>query len=412
MTLPVLTATINFSTGPSFAQALLLDSGQLDVNILADAVSVIVDVSDVIDKISFTRGRNITADQFQTGQLSLRILDTLGNFNPQNILGPYYSLLSPMRKLTITATYSSITYDLFAGYITGYQTTTPTNAADNLTYTTITAVDAFRLFNLATVTNIAGAAANDLSGTRINQILDAISWPSSMRDIDAGLTTLQMDPNTSRSALSAMATVETTEYGALYTGANGSIVFQDRQVTSTSVNNPATVFASDGSGITYQDVKFNLSDILVYNQANVTATGLALQTALNQDSIDLYFLHTYTATGLLMQDTATALNYAQSYVASRAATSIRVDQLTLNLYTENYNTGIIAALDLDFFDPVTIQADQPGNTSITKTVQIFGVSMDITVNSWIVNFVTMEPVIDAFQLDYSELDDAQSILSY
>ena len=412
MTLPVLTATINFSTGPSFAQALLLDSGQLDVNILADAVSVIVDVSDVIDKISFTRGRNITADQFQTGQLSLRILDTLGNFNPQNILGPYYSLLSPMRKLTITATYSSITYDLFAGYITGYQTTTPTNAADNLTYTTITAVDAFRLFNLATVTNIAGAAANDLSGTRINQILDAISWPSSMRDIDAGLTTLQMDPNTSRSALSAMATVESTEYGALYTGANGSIVFQDRQVTSTSVNNPATVFASDGSGITYQDVKFNLSDILVYNQANVTATGLALQTALNQDSIDLYFLHTYTATGLLMQDTATALNYAQSYVASRAATSIRVDQLTLNLYTENYNTGIIAALDLDFFDPVTIQADQPGNTSITKTVQIFGVSMDITVNSWIVNFVTMEPVIDAFQLDYSELDDAQSILSY
>ena len=412
MTLPVLTATINFSTGPSFAQALLLDSGQLDVNILADAVSVIVDVSDVIDKISYTRGRNITADQFQTGQLSLRILDTLGNFNPQNVLGPYYSLLSPMRKLTITATYSSITYDLFAGYITGYQTTTPSNAADNLTYTTITAVDAFRLFNLATVTNIAGAAANDLSGTRINQILDAISWPSSMRDIDAGLTTLQMDPGTSRSALSAMATVETTEYGALYTGANGSIVFQDRQVTSTSVNNPPTVFASDGSGITYQDVKFNLSDILVYNQANVTATGLALQTALNQDSIDLYFLHTYTATGLLMQTTATALNYAQSYVASRAATSIRVDQLTLNLYTENYTAGIIAALDLDFFDPVTIQADQPGNTSITKTVQIFGVSMDITVNSWIVNFVTMEPVIDAFQLDYSELDDAQSILSY
>jgi len=412
MTLPVLTATINFSTGPSFAQALLLDSGQLDVNILADAVSVIVDVSDVIDKISYTRGRNITADQFQTGQLSLRILDTLGNFNPQNVLGPYYSLLSPMRKLTITATYSSITYDLFAGYITGYQTTTPTNASDNLTYTTITAVDAFRLFNLATVTSIAGAAAGDLSGTRINQILDAISWPTSMRDIDAGLTTVQMDPGTSRTALSAMATVETTEYGALYTGANGSIVFQDRQVTSTSVNNPATVFASDGSGITYQDVKFNLSDILVYNQANVTATGLALQTALNQDSIDLYFLHTYTATGLLMQDTATALNYAQSYVASRAATSIRVDQLTLNLYTENYNTGIIAALDLDFFDPVTIQADQPGNTSITKTVQIFGVSMDITVNSWIVNFVTMEPVIDAFQLDYSELDDAQSILSY
>jgi hypothetical protein len=32
---------INFSTGPSFAQAMILDQGQLDVNVLADNVAVI-----------------------------------------------------------------------------------------------------------------------------------------------------------------------------------------------------------------------------------------------------------------------------------------------------------------------------------------------------------------------------------
>lgn len=413
MTIPVINAIINFSTGPGFAQAMILDQGILGTNVLADAASVIVDVSDVVDRISTSRGRNITADQFQTGTLSLRIVDQSGNFNPENPLSPYAGLLSPMRKITITATYDTVTYPIFAGYITSYQYVIPSNTMDTIGYTTITAVDAFRLANLANITTVTGATAGDLTGTRINQILDQISWPATMRDVDAGLTTCQADPGTSRTSLGAMQTVETTEYGALYVSASGSFVFQDRQVTSASVAATPTVFADDGSGIDYYDAKWNLSDILVYNQANITATGLAMQTATNAASIEQYFAHTYIASGLLMQDTDTALNYAQAYVASRAQTAIRCDQLTLDLYTANYDLGIKAALGLDFFDPVSIQTSQPGNTSISKTEQIFGVAMDITPGTWRVNFTTMEPVIDSFILNstISGILDT-SVLSY
>jgi len=413
MAIPVINAIINFSTGPGFAQAMILDQGVLGTNVLADAASVIVDVSDVIDRISTVRGRNITADQFQTGTLSLRIVDQNGNFNPENPLSPYAGLLSPMRKITITATYDTVTYPIFAGYITSYQYVIPSNTMDTIGYTTITAVDAFRLANLANITTVTGATAGDLTGTRINQILDQISWPATMRDIDAGLTTCQTDPGTSRTSLGAMQTVETTEYGALYVSASGSFVFQDRQVTSTSVAATPTVFADDGSGIDYYDAKWNLSDILVYNQANITATGLAMQTATNAASIEQYFAHTYIASGLLMQDTDTALNYAQAYVASHAQTAIRCDQLTLDLYTANYDLGIKAALGLDFFDPVSIQTSQPGGTSISKIEQIFGVAMDITPGTWRVNFVTMEPILDSFILNstlYGILDT--SVLSY
>jgi len=35
MPVPTVNAVINFSTGPSFAQAMILDTGLLDVNILA-----------------------------------------------------------------------------------------------------------------------------------------------------------------------------------------------------------------------------------------------------------------------------------------------------------------------------------------------------------------------------------------
>jgi hypothetical protein len=83
MTLPVINVFINFSTGPSFAQAMILDQGQLDVNVLADSVAVIVDVSDQVDSIQTVRGRNPQADQFQTGTLNLRIVDLNSDLTPK-----------------------------------------------------------------------------------------------------------------------------------------------------------------------------------------------------------------------------------------------------------------------------------------------------------------------------------------
>ena len=245
MTLPTINAVINFSTGPSFAQAMILGEGILDTNILADSAAVIVDVSNVVDSIQTKRGRNAQADRFQTGTLTLRIVDQNGDFNPQNPNSPYYGLLDPMRKVAISATYNSITYPIFSGFITSYNTTTPQNALD-VVYTTITAVDAFRLAQNAQISTVAGASAGDLSGTRINQILDQIAWPASMRDVDAGLTTLQADPGTARTSLAAMETVTISEYGALYVDATGSFVFQDRNVTTASIGGTPTVFNETG----------------------------------------------------------------------------------------------------------------------------------------------------------------------
>ena len=411
MTVPVVNAFINFSSGAAFAQAMILDQGILGTNVLADSAAVIVDVSDVINSITTSRGRNAQADQFQTGSLSLRIVDQNGDFNPQNPASPYYTLLSPMRKVQITATYSGVTYPVFQGYITSYTTTTPLTAND-VVYTTITAVDAFRLAQNAQIATVAGSGVQ-LSGARINAILDAIAWPNSMRDVDQGLQVLQADPGTQRTALAAMQTVETSEYGALYVNASGSFVFQDRTVTSTSVSGIPTVFTDTGAGIAYSNAVWVLNDTLIYNQANVTRTGGSVQTASNAASIEQYFLHSYNQQNLLMQTDAEALDYASAYVASRAQTSVRCDAITLDLYTASYNSGIIAGLGLDFFDPITVTTTQPGSSTLTKTLQIFGVAMTITPNQWRVTFTTLEPIIDAFILDnvlYGILDTG--VLSY
>ena len=114
-----------------------------------------------------------------------------------------------------------------------------------------------------------------------------------------------------------------------------------------------------------------------------------------------------------MQTDADALNYALAYVASRAETSVRCDAIELDLYTANYTLGTIAALNLDFFDPVSITTNQPGGSTLSKTLQVFGVAHTVTPNKWRTTLTTLEPIIDGFILDstlYGVLDT--SVLSY
>jgi len=395
MTRPVINVIINFSTGAGFGNPFIIDQGILGIDVLADATGPIVDVSNLVDTISTNRGRQLSAEQFNTGTASIRILDQNGNFNPQNPASPYYTYLNPMRKIAITATYSGVTYPIFAGYITNYNTSTPKFTGD-LVYTTISAVDGFRLFQNAQFFGVTGAVAGQTTGTRVTKILDTIGWPQSMRDVDTGLTTVQADPATQRTALSALQNMAITEYGAIYMGADGKLVFQDRTVTTASVASTPTVFNDNGTNIGYFDVKWVLDDTQVYNKATITREGGSVQTVTDTASIEKYFTHSYNQSGLLMQTDAEALDYAKAFIASRKETSVRVDELTLDLQQDNYAAGTVAGLGLDFFSPITITTSQPNSTYLTKTVQVFNITHQIRPDSWKVRFGTAEPIIDGF----------------
>ena len=414
MTRPVINVIIDFSTGASFGYPFIIGTSEIGGgDVLSDsATSLVVDVYNLLDSVNTNRGRNISSEQFQTGTASIRLLDQNGDFNPQNPASPYYTYLNPMRKMTITATYSGVTYPIFAGYITGYNTSTPKFNGD-IVYTTITAVDGFRLFQNAQFFGVTGAVAGETTGVRIGKILDTIGWPTALRDVDTGLTTVQADPATQRTALQALQTVATTEYGAIYMDHTGRLTFQDRNLTVTSVTGTPVVFKDDGTAIGYFDVKWVFDDTQVYNLATVTRTGGTVQTASDAASIAKFFTHSYNQSGLLMETDAVALDYARAFIASRKETTTRVDELTLDLQQDDYTAGTIAGLDLDFFDPISVTTTQPNNTTLSKTVQVFNVSHSITPNSWKVRFGTAEPIIDGFILDstlYGILDT--SVLSY
>jgi hypothetical protein len=396
MTYPVtLTVSFDFSSGPSFDPPFQLGISQLGIGVLGagSVASEVVDLTSQTLKIDIRRGRDLLQDRFNSGLCTVRVIDPDGDWNPQNLASPYAGLLQPLRKIVIVAEYLGVDYPLFAGYTTAYNYTYP--QSEEFGFIDIQATDAFTLFNKSAIDTVTGSAAGDTTGERINQILDTIGFPGSQRQIDTGDVTVQDDPGGVRSVLQALQDVEFTELGAVYMSADGKVVFRERTDAIDTLAGTPTIF-DQSANISYKSLKFAFDDKLIFNQANFQRVGGVMQTVTNQASVDTYFPHAITRQNLLHETDADTLDLAQSYIASRATTDIRIDAMTLDLTTPNYQAGIEAALGLDFFDTVQISNTQPGGSTLTKTLQVFGVNHSITPRSWLTTFTTGDPLITGF----------------
>ena len=407
--------SFDFSSGPTFGYSFLLGdtvNGILGTNVLADAASNVVDISSQVQAISIKGGYNLTTDQFESTSCTLRIYDPLGYWNPQNLSSPYAGKIIPNRKVQISALYAGTTRFLFSGYASSYNYQYPKDQI--VGYVDILCTDAFRLFQLTNVSTIAGAVNGQSTGARINSILDSISWPTSLRLVDTGDSLCQADPGTVRTALGALKVAEATEQGAFYIDGNGNAVFKSRtNVIKTNGAAPITIFNNDGSAIGYYNITFAHDDKLIINSTTVTNIGGTAQNSTDATSQALYYPHSYALPNLVGQTDADALNIARLYTATRKDTTIRIDNLTLDLTTPNYAAGVTAGLSLDFFNTVKITSNTQNLTSITKTLQIVGNGYEITPTTFKSTFTTSEPIDDGFILDstlYGILDT--SVLTY
>jgi hypothetical protein len=407
--------TFDFSSGPTFGFPFVLDDpahGILGTNVLADSASNVVDISNQVTNISIKGGYNLLTDQFEAATAMVRVYDPNGDWNPQNTASPYFGKIVPNRKVRVSTLYNGTAHFLFSGYASAYNYSYPKD--QTIGYVDIICTDAFRLFQLVTVSTISGATAGQTTGQRINSILDAIGWPSTLRSIDTGDSYCQADPGGTRTALGALKVVESTEQGAFYITGEGNAIFKSRSnVQKTNGAAPVTVFANNGSGIGYYNITFAHDDKLVINSTTVTNVGGTPQTSSDAASQTLYFKHSYALPNLIGQTDADALNLAKLYTATRKDTTIRIDSLTLDLSTPNYTDGVTAGLSLDYFNTVQITSDTQGTTSITKTLQVMGQAYEITPAKFMATFTTSEPIDEAFILDsalYGVLD--QSMLTY
>jgi hypothetical protein len=151
------------------------------------------------------------------------------------------------------------------------------------------------------------------------------------------------------------------------------------------------------TGIPYKNIKFAFDDKLIINQANFAKNGGSTISVSNTTSVNKYFPHSVTQTDLIAETDAIVTNIALEYVATRQETTIRIDELEVDLLDPAVPTDTM--IGLDYFNNMLITNVQPDGSTIVKNLQAQGFSWDITPNKMTVKITTLEPIADGFILD-------------
>ena len=412
MAIPVIGVEIDFSNGASFAYPFLLDDlnyGILGTNILADVAADIVNITDQVMAVSTRRGRNRILTNFEAGTATVTINDPNSDFNPQNTASPYYGKLLPLRKIRIWAdtTVLGVTYRiaLFSGYINSFDTSFYQGVQQTSTVT-LQCTDGFRLLNnVATGTSpVPGCTAGQLSGTRVNALLDFAGFPNSMRSIDVGESTMQADPGGQRGILQAIQTVEQSEFGAFFISRAGEARFLDRtdvsELADATVRNYTDVNPTPVD-LTYTNLDFAFDDQLILNDVTVTRLGGIPQQATDAASIATYFTKSGQRSDILVQTDQESQDQANTLLAARKNSQIRIDSMSLNL-TQGTEFEALVNVSMDIYTLINITKTLSGGSTITRELFVQGVQHDVRPGVWNTKLLTAEPIIQAFILDSPE----------
>ena len=401
MPAPTIRVFVDFDSDTAFeTNPLILDSatkGILGTNRLGSG-TLPIEITDLVTRVSIRRGRNRITSKFEFGSAEVVLFDQNGDWNPMNTAGAYYPNLVPLRQIIIYATYSGVDYYLFSGFITNYDTGFRLGNEDVSTVS-LRCVDAFKLLAGSAISTVAGAGAGQLSGARVDALLNAVDWPVSLREIDNGNSTLQADPGTSRNVLEALQTVENSEFGGIFIDGQSRLNFIDRDSLITRPATSVYTFADDGTGISYNNAVVAFDDTTLINDVTVTRSGGTAQNVYDQPSIDKYFLHSGKRDGILVQTDTEALNQAQGILATRKDPEVRIDSIQLNLYDDINPNKPLAGVDIDLLDGITVIKTMPGSTSVTQPSLVNAIHHDITKSSWNTTLFTSEPLLAGFVLD-------------
>jgi hypothetical protein len=397
-------AEIDFSSSATFDPALVLDdpATPLDFSVLGTAAADVVDITQLVTQCYISRAFNRSSDSFTGGTARITFVDETGEFNPANTSSSLYGKIKPMRKIRFMAEYLGVTYNLGSMYVQEWNYQSPTGF--DPAYVTLSCVDGFQLLNLNTITSVSGGTAGQTTAQRITSLLDQGEWPGGMRDISTtATTTVQADTGSSRSLLATCQEVEATDLGAFYIDERGYAKFMSRTDIISESGGTATAFSDvPGSGdVTYQAVQFDISDYQMINKVTVTPNGLTGQTASDAASIEDYFQHSRVRNGI-MQTEADALNQAQMIIASRKeqGVDIQLNSLTVDAFGEDDPSRVVAALNLDMFDPIEVTQTLPAGNVVTDSV-IAGLTYEITPKSFLVTFTCAQPFAVGFVLNSS-----------
>ena len=210
------------------------------------------------------------------------------------------------------------------------------------------------------------------AGALIASALDDISWPSALRDLAAGKSTMQ--PHAlSGSVLEYCRRLTDTEEGLFYLARDGKATFKNREYLVKATLNASACTFGDGGGseIPYQDVTLDPGDEKIINEATTARLDGAAYVASDATSQAKYFVHTIERRELLTNSDDEARQHGAWFVSRFKNPKTAITSLRLALADTRVTRATVLALTQGQL--VTVKRRPPGGGTITKTARIEGV---------------------------------------
>lgn len=199
------------------------------------------------------------------------------------------------------------------------------------------------------------AWAGDLSGARINRILDAAGIPAADRSIDTGVAVLQ-GSDVGGTALAMLQAVEETEQGRLFITTDGKVRFISREAI---IKSPYTVtqatFGDSGAELEYGDLKYRYDDTTIVNEVTVSRSDGVAQTVKDTASQTKYLRRSMVLAGLLHASDQTSTDLANWKLGHYKEPILRATQLRLEPDAGNESTHYPQVLGRELVDRVTVK---------------------------------------------------------
>jgi hypothetical protein len=237
------------------------------------------DLTDDLVAFSTRRGRSNDQAQLMAGELTFRLRDQAGAYNPANTASSYYPNVVPFKVVRLQATFDGTTHTLFYGFIVNISN----NANPNNPQTTFACSDLFAWLSLRKPT--ISATGSTTTGAAIGKVLDEVEWPASLRSLDTGDTIDDFSADGGSTCLSLIQKLLQAEMGQFYIAGDGKATFKNRNARFASLASVATI---DGASDTLMGFQSTNSVSTIFNASTVTRSGGVAQTATDTDSINTY----------------------------------------------------------------------------------------------------------------------------
>jgi hypothetical protein len=378
-----------------------------------DSSLTYTDISAYVRQFNTKRGRANELGQFVGGTASLLLSNADNRFNPNNTSSPYYdnanaiTKIQPLKPVKISATYDSVTYPIFFGFLDMIPVSFPAIGADSVVQ--FNCVDAFKILNSQTlgsagwrlgrggfseigVSTVLGYEdLQELSSARVTRLLNQVQFPSSLRDIQTGTLEVQSQASSNNDILTAIRDCEKAENAQFFIGKDGSAVFRNRnyRLSNTNATSVQAYFSNDGINLPYTDVVTSFDTHEVRNVYQWTRSGGSTQFVSDANSVQRYRPIASVESTINVSD-ADVLSLIDQKIAETALPIVRIDSLKVN---PRQDTSIWEkALGLEFGDRISVKIVNPDTSSYTDELWIESIQHSVNASSqtWSWN-ITLSP---------------------